>query len=80
MSTSIFTPPHALLDEPLLAHLLGDYVLQPDWMARMKSTRRGLLLHIGVHLATLLIVVVPGALCCGPICWRWQPSTWSFIP
>lgn len=60
MSTSIFTPPHALFWMLLLAHLLGDYVLQPDWMAQMKSTRRGLLLHIGVHLATLLIVAGAG--------------------
>lgn len=60
MIASIFTPPHALFWMLLLAHLLGDYVLQPDWMVRMKSTQRGLLLHIGVHLAVLLIVAGAG--------------------
>lgn len=40
----------------MLAHLIGDYPLQPDWMVRAKQTWRGLTLHVGVHLAMLLIL------------------------
>lgn len=44
----------------LLAHLLGDYPLQPDWMVQAKKTWRGLTLHVGVHLAVLLLLVGTG--------------------
>jgi hypothetical protein len=48
-----------------LAHLLGDYVLQTDGMARAKRHWRGLIVHTGVHLA-LLFVLAAGAL---PLVW-----------
>jgi len=41
----------------LLAHLLGDYPLQPTWLLREKKRFRGLLLHAGIHFFTLVIVV-----------------------
>jgi hypothetical protein len=41
----------------LLAHLLGDYPLQPTWLLREKKRTRGLLLHAGIHFFTLVIVV-----------------------
>lgn len=41
----------------LLAHLLGDYPLQPTWLLREKKRLRGLLLHAGIHFFTLVIVV-----------------------
>jgi len=40
-----------------LAHLIGDYPLQPNWMVKIKHTWYGLLLHVGVHLAVLLVIV-----------------------
>ena len=42
-----------------LAHLLGDYPLQPMWLVRSKSQFWGLLLHGGIHLLTLLLLVGP---------------------
>ena len=44
----------------MLAHLVGDYPLQPDWMVQAKRTWRGLTLHVGVHLAMLLILAGTG--------------------
>lgn len=44
----------------LLAHLVGDYPLQPDWMVQAKKTWRGLTLHVGVHLAMLLLLAGTG--------------------
>ena len=41
----------------LLAHLLGDFPLQPTWLLREKKRFRGLLLHAGIHFFTLVIVV-----------------------
>jgi hypothetical protein len=41
----------------LLAHLLGDYPLQPTWLLREKKRFRGLLLHAGIHFFTLVILV-----------------------
>ena len=44
----------------MLAHLVADYPLQPDWMVQAKRTWRGLTLHVGVHLAMLLILAGTG--------------------
>jgi len=41
----------------LLAHLLGDFPLQPTWLLREKKRFRGLLLHAGIHFLTLVILV-----------------------
>ncbi len=40
-----------------LAHLLGDYPLQPMWLVRSKSQMWGLVLHGSIHLLTLLLLV-----------------------
>lgn len=47
----------------LLAHLVADFALQPLWLVRRKRRWDGLLLHVGVVLATMLglIAVEPGA-------------------
>jgi Protein of unknown function (DUF3307) len=42
-----------------LAHLLGDYPLQPMWLVRSKSQMWGLVLHGSIHLLTLLLLVGP---------------------
>ena len=42
-----------------LAHLLGDYPLQPMWLVRSKSQTWGLVLHGSIHLLTLLLLVGP---------------------
>jgi hypothetical protein len=42
-----------------LAHLLGDYPLQPMWLVRSKSQIWGLVLHASIHLLTLLLLVGP---------------------
>lgn len=44
----------------MLAHLIGDYPLQPDWMVRAKQTWPGLMVHVSVHLAVLLILAGTG--------------------
>lgn len=41
----------------LLAHLIGDYPLQPTWLIREKKHARGLLLHAGIHFFALVVVV-----------------------
>jgi hypothetical protein len=41
----------------VLAHLLGDYPLQTDWMVENKNKLWGLGLHIAVHLSAMLILV-----------------------
>ncbi len=41
----------------ILAHLLGDYPLQPMWLVRSKSHFWGLVLHGTIHLLTLLLMV-----------------------
>ena len=40
-----------------LAHLLGDYPLQPMWLVRSKSQMWGLVLHGSIHLLTMLLLV-----------------------
>ncbi len=40
-----------------LAHLLGDYPLQPMWLVRSKSQMWGLVLHASIHFLTLLLLV-----------------------
>lgn len=40
-----------------LAHLLGDFPLQPMWLVRSKSQMWGLVLHGSIHLLTLLLLV-----------------------
>ncbi|MEZ4771374.1 MAG: DUF3307 domain-containing protein [Caldilineales bacterium] len=52
----------------MLAHLVGDYPLQPDWMVQAKRTWRGLTLHVGVHLAMLLLLAGTG-----------RPVLWPFL-
>lgn len=42
-----------------LAHFLGDYPLQPGWLVKAKRNWRGLLLHVCIHLAAMLLVVGP---------------------
>ncbi len=42
-----------------LAHLLGDYPLQPDRLVAIKTTGRGLALHVAIHLAALLALSAP---------------------
>ena len=41
----------------LLAHVIGDYPLQPTWLIQEKKRLRGLLIHSGIHFFTLVIVV-----------------------
>jgi hypothetical protein len=42
-----------------LAHWLGDYPLQSDWMARHKTNFWVLLLHVTIHFVLLLIGLFP---------------------
>jgi len=42
----------------LLAHFLGDYPFQTDWIVKIKTTWFGLLLHVGVHLLTAMIIML----------------------
>jgi len=44
----------------LLAHLLGDFVFQLDWMVARKRQVWAAGLHVLVHLATMLVLVGPG--------------------
>lgn len=46
----------------LLAHFLGDYPLQPDWMNARKDTIWGLSLHIAVHWLTAFLLAGPNRL------------------
>jgi hypothetical protein len=41
------------------AHLLGDYILQPDWLVRERRKQWGMLLHAGTHFVVLVLVVGP---------------------
>lgn len=41
----------------LLAHFLGDFPLQPDWMVRRKSNVWVLLLHVSIHFVLMLLLV-----------------------
>jgi len=40
-----------------LAHLVADFVLQPDWIARRKTAIRPLAAHAGVHLVCAIAAV-----------------------
>ena len=42
----------------LLAHFIGDYPLQTDWMVRFKTHWYGLALHLLIHMATTLVLVL----------------------
>jgi hypothetical protein len=42
----------------LLAHLLADYPLQPDWLIRVKRHWWGLSLHVGIHLSVMLALSI----------------------
>lgn len=44
----------------LLAHLLGDYVFQTYWMVVNKRRIPVLLLHVSIHLATMVVVMGGG--------------------
>jgi hypothetical protein len=46
----------------LLAHYLGDYPLQPDWMNARKDKIWGLALHISVHWLTAFVLIGPNRL------------------
>ena len=39
-----------------LAHFIGDYPLQPMWLVQAKRRWPGLLLHVAIHLAVLLVI------------------------
>jgi hypothetical protein len=41
----------------LLAHFLGDFVLQNDWMVRKRDDLRILSLHAGIHFLLMLLLV-----------------------
>ena len=43
----------------LLAHFIGDYPLQTDKMVVAKHHWRGLLAHVGVHFAILMVLSLP---------------------
>ncbi len=42
----------------LLCHLIADYPLQTDTMVQAKKRLPGLTLHVAVHLATMLVIVL----------------------
>src|SRR5262245_36208548 len=42
----------------LLCHLIADYPLQTDAMVQAKKRLPGLTLHVGVHLLTMLVIVL----------------------
>jgi hypothetical protein len=50
----------------LLAHLLGDYPLQPNWMVGIKRGWAGLALHVLTHLAALLVLARPSLMLVWP--------------
>jgi len=41
----------------LLAHFLGDFPLQPDWMVRRKGNLWVLSLHVSVHFVLMVLLV-----------------------
>ena len=43
----------------LLAHFIADYPLQSDGMVLAKKTLPGLLMHIGIHLVTAMVLLFP---------------------
>lgn len=43
-----------------LAHLIADFLLQPNWLARLKEKKKiGLAIHTAVHAAALAALVLP---------------------
>lgn len=50
----------------LLAHLIGDYPFQPNWMVGIKRTWAGLALHSLTHLGVLLVLARPSILIIWP--------------
>ncbi len=50
----------------LLAHLLGDYPFQPNWMVGIKRSWAGLALHVLTHLAALLVLARPSLMTVWP--------------
>lgn len=40
----------------LLAHIIADYPLQPDWVIRLKQHPAGLLVHSGIHLIVMMLL------------------------
>ena len=42
----------------LLAHFIADYPLQTDWIVQAKRHLPGLTLHVGIHLFTMMTVVL----------------------
>jgi len=42
----------------LLAHLIADYPLQTDAMVQAKKRLPGLTLHVGIHLATMVVILM----------------------
>ncbi len=44
----------------VLAHVVGDFVLQTDWVFRQKVTRRwGVLLHVGICVGAMVAALLP---------------------
>lgn len=40
-----------------IAHLMGDYLLQPGWLVRLKEQRMlGIVIHASVHLVTMALL------------------------
>lgn len=44
-----------------LAHLLGDYPLQSDWIVQHKTNFWVLLLHVSIHFATMMVILYPAS-------------------
>jgi hypothetical protein len=42
-----------------LAHLVGDYPLQTDWVFNAKRTWSGLWIHIAIHFVAMVVVMLP---------------------
>ncbi|MFA6521196.1 MAG: DUF3307 domain-containing protein [Candidatus Gracilibacteria bacterium] len=43
-----------------IAHLIGDFLLQPKWLVDLKEKRpAGIVLHASIHAATMFALVVP---------------------
>ncbi|MBV7332392.1 DUF3307 domain-containing protein [Chloroflexi bacterium TSY] len=57
----------------LLSHLLADYPLQTDAMVQAKKTLTGLVMHVAIHLATMLVVIF-GVLQVAP-----HPTFWGVL-
>lgn len=55
------TPEATLFALLLLAHVLADFVLQPDWMVRRKREPRVLVGHTGIVLVLSLAAIAPYA-------------------